>query len=109
MPCSMAMSEVAVAFPNDEPSGDVIASRLRAGGIAARVDRGLSAGIWQISSRGQVTVLVDEAVAARAHKILGTTPRAAEAPSSFERLAVVLLLIALVIGVAAIVMLVVTR
>ena len=109
MPCSIAMSEVAVAFPNDEPSGEVIASRLRADGIAARVDRGLSAGIWQISSRGQVTVLVDEAVAARAYKILGTTPPAAEAPSSFERLAVVFLLIALVVGVAAIVMLVVTR
>ena len=103
------MAEVPVAFPNDEPSAEVIASRLRADGIAARVDRGLSAGIWQISSRGQVTVLVDEAVAARAHKILGTTPRAAEAPSSFERLAVVFLLIALVIGLAAIVMLVVTR
>ena len=103
------MAEVPVAFPNDETSAEVIASRLRADGIAARVDRGLSAGIWQISSRGQVTVLVDEAVAARAHKILGTTPRAAEAPSSFERLAVVFLLIALVIGLAAIVMLVVTR
>ena len=103
------MAEVPVAFPNDEPSAEVIASRLRADGVAARVDRGLSAGIWQISSRGQVTVLVDEAVAARAHKILGTTPRAAEAPSSFERLAVVFLLIALVIGLAAIVMLVVTR
>jgi hypothetical protein len=63
----------------------------------------------QVSSRGHVTVLVDEAVAVRAHKILGTTPRPAEAPSSFERLAVVFLLIAVVIGVAAIVMLVVTR
>jgi hypothetical protein len=109
MACSITMSEVAVAFPNDEPSAEVIASRLRADGIAARVDLGLYGSMRQVSSRGHVTVLVDEAVAARAHKILGTTPRPAEAPSSFERLAVVLLLIALVIGVAAIVMLVVTR
>jgi hypothetical protein len=109
MACSITMSEVAVAFPNDEPSAEVIASRLRADGIAARVDLGLYGSMRQVSSRGHVTVLVDEAVAARAHRILGTTPRPAEAPSSFERLAVVLLLIALVIGVAAIVMLVVTR
>jgi len=33
------MSEVAVAFPNDETTAEVIASRLRADGIAARVDR----------------------------------------------------------------------
>jgi hypothetical protein len=103
------MAEVPVAFPNDEPSGEVIASRLRADGIAARVDRGLSAGIWQVSSRGQVTVLVDEAVAARAHKILGTTPVVAKAPSSFERLAVGLLIAAVVIGIAAIVVFAVTR
>jgi len=103
------VADVAVAFPNDEPSGEVIASRLRVAGIAARVDRGLSAGIWQVSSRGQVTVLVDEAVAARAHKLLGTTPVVAKAPSSFERLAVGLLIIAVVIGIAAILMLAVTR
>ena len=72
------------AFPNDEPSGEVIASRLRADGIAARVDRGLSAGIWQVSSRGQVTVLVDEAVAARAHKILGTTPKVSRPPTALR-------------------------
>ena len=103
------MDEVAVAFPNDEPSAEVIASRLRADGIAARVDLGLYGSMRQVSSRGHVTVLVDQAVALRAHKILGTTPRTAEAPSSFERLAVVFLVIALVIGLAAIVMLVVTR
>jgi hypothetical protein len=100
------MAEVAVAFPNDEPSAEVIASRLRVDGIAARVDLGLYGSMRQVSSRGQVTVLVDEAVAARAHKILGTTPRPAKAPSVFERLAVVFLVIAVVIGVAAIVMLV---
>ena len=99
-----------MAFPNDEPTAEVIASRLRADGIAARVDRGLVGTTWQVSARGgQVTVLVDARVADRAHKILGTSPSVVTAPSSFERLAVVLLLIALVIGVAAIVMLVVTR
>jgi hypothetical protein len=103
------MAEVPVAFPSDEASAEVIASRLRADGIAARVDRGLSGAIWQVSSRGHVTVLVDATAVARAHKILGTTPRAATAPSSFERLAVVFLLIAVVIGIAAIVVLAVTR
>ena len=103
------MSEVAVAFLNDETSGEVVASRLRADGIPARVDLGLYGSTRQVSSRGQITVLVDEAVAARAHKILGTAPRAAKAPSLVERLAVVLLFVALLIGLAAIVMLVVTR
>jgi hypothetical protein len=103
------MAEVAVAFPRDEPSAEVIASRLRVDGIAARVDGGLSGSAWQVSTRGHVTVLVDEAVAARAHKILGTTPIAATAPSSFERLAVALLLVALVVGIAAIVVLGFTR
>jgi hypothetical protein len=102
------VAEEPVAFPNDETSAEVIASRLRADGIAARVDRGLY-GAYQVPSRGQITVLVDRRVAARAYKILGTTPRTAKAPSSFERIAVVLLLIAVVVGIAAIVVLAVTR
>jgi hypothetical protein len=102
------MAEVAVAFPNDETTAEVIASRLRADGIAARVDRGLYGSAW-LSARGQVTVFVDERVAERAHKILGTTPRTARAPSPFERLAVVFLFIAVAVGIAAIVMLAVTR
>lgn len=102
------MDEVAVAFPNDVTTAEVIASRLRTDGIAARVDRGLHAS-WQVPARGQVTVLVDARDVGRAHKILGTKPRAVPAPSSFERLAVVLLLAAVVVGVAAIMVMVVTR
>ncbi len=103
------MAEVAVAFPNDETTAEVIASRLRVDGIAARVDRGLYGSAWQMSARGQVTVFVDERVAERAHKILGTTPRSARAASQFERLAVVFLFIAVAVGIAAIVILAVTR
>jgi len=104
------MAEVAVAFPNDEATAEVIASRLRADGIAARVDRGLIGTTWQVSARGgQVTVFVDERLAARAHRILGTKPLAARPPSSFERLAVVLLFVAVLIGLVAIALLVVTR
>ncbi len=73
------MAEAPVAFPNDETTAEVIASRLRTEGIAARVDRGLY-GDWQVP-----------------------------APSSFERLAVVLLFVALGVGIAAILVLAVTR
>jgi len=53
------MREVGVAFPNDETSGQIIADRLRAAGIFARVDRGLY-GSYQSGPRGQITVLVAE-------------------------------------------------
>src|SRR5260370_16056874 len=78
----------AVAVPNDEASAEVMASRLRAAGIAARVDRGLYAS-YQTMPRNQITVLVDERHARRARKILGTV--APEAPSSAAlfRLAIV--------------------
>lgn len=102
------MGEVAVAFPNDETTAGVIASRLRADGIAARVDRGLH-GSWQVPARGHITVLVDERVAERAHKILGTKRREEGPPSPFARLAVALLVIALVVGLVAIVLTVITR
>lgn len=69
----MPMGEVAVAFPNDETTAEVIASRLRQDGILARVDRGLY-GSWQLPARGQITVFVAEKDAKRAHKILGTKP-----------------------------------
>lgn len=68
------MAEVAVAFPNDETTAEVIASRLRADGIAARVDRGLTGSTWLVGAPGQVTVMVDARVAKRAHEILGTKP-----------------------------------
>jgi hypothetical protein len=103
------MAEVAVAYPNDETTAEVIASRLRADGIAARVDRGGIGAAWQVSARGQLTVLVDARVAEQAHSILGTKPREETAPGSFARLAVVLLVAALVLGLVAIVVTVATR
>jgi len=52
------MAEVAVAFPNDETSTEVIASRLRSDGIAARVDRGLIGSTWQASASALVIGVV---------------------------------------------------
>ncbi len=70
------MREVAVAFPGDEPTADVIASRLRTAGIPARIDRGLWGSGYQVpTSRGQITVFVREDDAARAHDVLGTKAR----------------------------------
>ena len=92
-----------MAFPNDETTAEVIASRLRADGIAVRVDRGLH-GSYQVPSRGQITVLVDERVAARAHTILGTRPRVQRPPSALARLAVPFLVAALVLALIAFVL-----
>jgi hypothetical protein len=103
------MAEVAVAFPSDETTAEVMASRLRAEGIAARVDRGLAGSSWQVSSRGHVTVFVDEHVAEQAHLILGTKRREESPPGPFVRLAVALLILALIIGVGAIAVTVVSR
>jgi len=64
------MSDKPVAFPNDETSAEVIASRLRAEGIAARVDRGLY-GAYLSPMQGQLTVVVAETDADRARKIVG--------------------------------------
>ena len=75
------MSEVAVAFPNDETSAEVIASRLRAERIPARVDRGLWGSGYQVpSARGHLTVLVRKQDAARAHEVLGTRPAEGREP-----------------------------
>jgi hypothetical protein len=68
------LSEIAVAFPDDETTAEVIASRLRAEGIAARVDRGLY-GAYLSPMRGQLTVIVDAADAARARKVVNTKTR----------------------------------
>jgi hypothetical protein len=103
------MSEVAVAFPNDETTAEVIASRLRADGIAARVDLGLHGATRLVPARGEVTVFVDARDAAKAHKVLGTKPRAARAPGSFERGAVVLLVVALAVAIVAFAAALVTR
>jgi hypothetical protein len=103
------MAEVAVAFPSDETSAEVVASRLRAEGIAARVDRGLAGSSWQVSSRGHVTVFVDERVADQAHRILGTKRREETPPGPVIRLAVALLVLALVVGVGAIAVTLISR
>jgi hypothetical protein len=63
------MSEVAIAFPNDETSAQVIVSRLQVDGIAARVDRGLHAG-WLTPAQGQMRVLVDERDEKKAREIV---------------------------------------
>jgi len=96
--------EVGVAFPNDEASAQVIASRLHAAGIAARVDRGLS-GSYQVAPRAQMTVLVDERLAKRAHEILGTQARRADTPEPLLQFGIVFVVIALAIGAAMIVVL----
>jgi hypothetical protein len=102
------MSEVGVAFPNDETTAEVIASRLRADGIAARVDRGLH-GSWQVPSRGQITVLVASDDVARARKVLGTETRAERPPSPWARVALAVLFGALAVGLVAIVLTIAPR
>jgi len=102
------MAEVPVAFPSDETTAEVVASRLRVDGIAARVDRGLY-GSWQVPARGQVTVLVDERDAKQARRILGIKPREESPPSLFARLAVAVLVVALVVGLVAILLTVAAR
>jgi hypothetical protein len=69
------VSDIPVAFPNDETSAEVIASRLRAEGIAARVDRGLY-GAYLAPMQGQLTVVVAERDAERARKIVAPPTRA---------------------------------
>jgi hypothetical protein len=103
------MAEVAVAFPSDETTAEIMASRLRAEGIAARVDRGLAGSSWQVTSRGHVTLFVDERVAEQAQKILGTRRREEGPPSPFVRLAVALLILALVVGLGAIAVTLISR
>jgi predicted transcriptional regulator of viral defense system len=68
------VTEVAVAFPNDETTAEVIASRLRAEGIAARVDRGLY-GAYLSPMQGQLTVVVDSEDEGRARKLVDTHTR----------------------------------
>jgi len=68
------VKEIGVAFPNDETSGQIIAERLRAAGIFARVDRGLY-GSYQSGPRGQITVLVAEKDAEVARAIVSPRKR----------------------------------
>ncbi|HEY6957981.1 MAG TPA: DUF2007 domain-containing protein [Candidatus Limnocylindria bacterium] len=95
------MAEIGVAFTNDEPSAEVIASRLRAVGIAARVDRGLRAS-WQVGSVNQITVLVDEKDAKRAESVVGAPRRGPATSVAGLWAAIALVVVALVIGIAAV-------
>ena len=95
------MAETPVAFPDDETTAEVIASRLRAAGITARVDRGLF-GSGQVSARGQMTVFVDEGDAEHARKLVGKAVRKSAPSIAILRLAVALGLGALAVGVVAI-------
>jgi hypothetical protein len=95
------MAEIPIAFPNDEASAEVIASRLRAAGITARVDRGLF-GTGQVSASGQMTVFVDEGDAEHARKLVGKAVRKSAPSLAILRLAVALGLGALAVGVVAI-------
>ena len=95
------MAEIPIAFPNDETTAEVIASRLRAAGITARVDRGLF-GSGQVSARGQMTVLVDEGDAEHARKLVGRSVRKSAPSVSTLRLGIALALGALAVGVVAI-------
>ncbi len=92
------MGEVAVAFPRDETAGEVIASRLRADGIPARVDRGL-AGSWQVGPVGQTTVLVDERYAERARDIVGMPSRDDALPTFVLQAAIVIVVLLIVFAV----------
>ncbi|MDP9282509.1 MAG: hypothetical protein M3P38_10485 [Chloroflexota bacterium] len=80
------MSETPIAFPNDETTAEVIASRLRAAGITARVDRGLF-GSGQVSASGQMTVFVDEGDAECAGKLVGKPARKSAPGLAILRLA----------------------
>jgi len=95
------MAEIPIAFPNDEATAEVIASRLRAAGITARVDRGLF-GSGQVSARGQMTVFVDEGDAQRARKLVGKPARKSAPSLALLKLAIALALGALAVGVVAI-------
>jgi hypothetical protein len=102
------MAEISIAFPNDEATAEVIASRLRAAGITARVDRGLF-GSGQVSAQGQMTVFVDEGDADRARQLVGKPVRKSAPPLTILRLGVALALGALAVGVVAIVAAVAAR
>jgi hypothetical protein len=95
------MAEIPIAFPNDETTAEVIASRLRAAGITARVDRGLF-GSGQVSARGQMTVFVDEGDAERARQLVGKAVRKSAHSLAMIRLGIALTLGALAVGVVAI-------
>ena len=95
------MAEIPIAFPKDEIAAEVIASRLRAAGITARVDRGLF-GSGQVSAQGQMTVFVDEGDAEHARKLVGKPVRRSAQSLTILRLGIALGLGALAVAVVAI-------
>ncbi len=95
------MKEVAVAFPNDEATGEVLASRLRAAGIWARVDRGLW-GTWQAGTPGQISVVTDGRLAKRARAVLGAAEGGVPAGTLAPRLAIAMIVATLALGAVAI-------
>ena len=95
------MAEIPIAFPSDEIAAEVVASRLRAAGITARVDRGLF-GSGQVSARGQMTVFVDEGDAEHARRLVGRAVRKSAPSLAIIRLGIALALGALAVGVVAI-------
>ncbi len=98
------MREVGVAFPNDETSAEVIASRLRAEQIPARVDRGLW-GSYQVPfARGQLTVFVRERDAARAHDVLGSRAPEERGPGLLLRATIGFVVLVLVFSIVAVVL-----
>ena len=98
------MREVPVAFPNDETSAEVIASRLRAERIPARVDRGLWGGYQVPLARGQLTVLVSERDAARAHEVLGTRALEERGPGLLLWATIGFVVLVLAFSIAAVVL-----
>ncbi len=90
-----------MAFPNDEASAEVMASRLRDAGIAARVDRGLF-GSYQVMPRNQMTVLVAARDAKRAGELLGTAPREARTSPALLRVAIAGVVAAIALGLVVI-------
>ena len=95
------MAEIPIAFPSDETTAEVIASRLRAAGITSRVDRGLF-GSGQVSARGQMTVFVDEGDAEHARTLVGRAVRKSAPSLAIIRVGIALALGALAVGVVAI-------
>src|SRR5258708_25851444 len=95
------MAEIPIAFPNDETTAEVIASRLRAAGITARVDRGLF-GSGQVSARGQMTVFVDVGDAEHARQLVGKAVRKIAQSLPLIRLGIALAVCALAVGLVPI-------
>ena len=81
----------------------MLASRLRAAGIASRVDRGLW-GAWQVAQRGQLTLLVDERHAKRAAEILGPTRIDGGMPPLVLRAAIWIVAALILFGLVALVL-----